>query len=81
MNRVGPWYYLHHQIGCVLTMGRHAIAIYLLVAFAAEAVLVRLNVALMRSSDGRRGRCDPTDFGGTVVLALLWPISFLLLLT
>ena len=35
-------------------MRRHVLAIYLLIAFAAEAVVVRLNLFLMRSSDGRR---------------------------
>jgi hypothetical protein len=45
-----------------------------------EAVLVRLNVTLMRSSDGRPGRWDAADFAGTVVLAMLWPITLVLLL-
>ena len=62
-------------------MWRHALAIYLLIAFATEAVVVRLNVALMRSSDGRPGRWDAADVAGTVVLATLWPISLVLLLT
>jgi hypothetical protein len=68
-----------HRTG--VTMWRHVLAIYLLIAFAAEAVLVRLNVASMRSSDGRSGRWDATDIAGTIVLAMLWPISLLLLLT
>ena len=62
-------------------MWRHVLAIYLLIALAVEAVVVRLNITLMRSSDGRRGRWDATDFTGTIVLAMLWPISLLLLLT
>jgi hypothetical protein len=62
-------------------MWRDALAIYLLIAVAAEAVVVRLNVALMRSSDGRPGRWDAADIAGTVVLAMLWPISLVLLLT
>ena len=61
-------------------MWRHALTIYLLIAFAAEAVMVRLNVALMRSSDGRPGRWDAADVAGTVVLAMLWPVSLVLLL-
>jgi hypothetical protein len=44
------------------------LAIYLLIAVAAEAVLVRLNVTLVRSRDGRRGRWDATDIAGTIVL-------------
>ncbi|MGA9014163.1 MAG: hypothetical protein WB509_16850 [Acetobacteraceae bacterium] len=62
-------------------MWHYALAIYLLIAFATEVVVVRLNVALMRSSDGRRGRWDAADVAGTVVLAALWPISLVLLLT
>ena len=41
--------------GRIHAMWHHALAIYLLIAFATEAVVVRLNVALMRSSDGRPG--------------------------
>ena len=62
-------------------MWRHALAIYLLIALATEAVVVRLNVALMRSSDGRPGRWDAADVAGTAVLAMLWPIGLVLLLT
>jgi hypothetical protein len=62
-------------------MWRHALAIYVLIALATEAVVVRLNVALMRSSDGGRGRWDATDIAGTIVLAMLWPVGLLLLLT
>ena len=62
-------------------MWRHVLAIYLLIAVAAEAVVVRLNFFLMRSSDGRRGRWDATDFAGAIVLAMLWPVSLFLLLT
>ncbi len=62
-------------------MWRHLLAIYLLIALATEAVVAPLNVFLMRSSDGRRGRWDLTDIAGTIVLAMLWPISLLLLLT
>jgi len=62
-------------------MWHHVLAIYLLIALATEAVVVRLNVFLMRSSDGRSGRWDATDIAGTIVLAMLWPISLLLLLT
>ncbi len=62
-------------------MWRDATAIYLLIAVAAEAVVVRLNIALMRSNDGRPGRWDAADIAGTVVLAMLWPISLVLLLT
>jgi hypothetical protein len=57
-----------------------ALEVYLLITFAMEAVLVRLNVALMRSSDGRPGRWDAADFAGTVILAMLWPITLVLLL-
>jgi hypothetical protein len=35
----------------------------------------------MRSSDGRPGRWDAADVAGAVVLAMLWPISLVLLLT
>jgi hypothetical protein len=35
----------------------------------------------MRSSDGGRGRWDATDIAGTIVLAMLWPVGLLLLLT
>ena len=70
-----------HQTESVVTMWRHVLAIYLLIALATEAVVVRLNVVLMRSSDGRRGRWDATDIAGTIVLAMLWPVSLLLLLT
>ena len=70
-----------HQTESVLTMWRHVLAIYLLIALVTEAILVRLNVAWMRSSDGGRGRWDATDIAGTIVLAVLWPISLLLLLT
>ncbi len=69
------------QTESVVTMWRHILAIYLLVALATEAMVVRLNVALMRARDGRRGRWDATDVAGTIVLAMLWPISFFLLLT
>ena len=62
-------------------MWRHVLAIHLLIAVAAEAVLLRLNVTLMRSSDGRPGRWEAADVAGTIVLAMLWPISLLLLLT
>ncbi len=62
-------------------MWLHALTIYLLIAIAAEAVMVRLNVALMRSSDGRPGQWDAADVAGTVVLAMLWPVSLVLLLT
>jgi hypothetical protein len=62
-------------------MWRHALAIYVLIALATEAIVVRLNVALMRSSDGGRGRWDATDIAGTIVLAMLWPVGLLLLLT
>jgi hypothetical protein len=62
-------------------MWHHVFAIYLLIALATEAVVVRLNVALMRSSDGRPGRWEVADVAGTVVLAMLWPISLVLLLT
>jgi hypothetical protein len=65
----------------VLTMWRHVLAIYLLIALATETVVVRLNVCLMRSSDGRHGRWDAADVAGTIVLAMLWPVSRLLLLT
>ena len=62
-------------------MWQHVLAIYLLIALATEAVVVRLNIALMRSSDRRLGRWDAADVAGTIVLAMLWPISLLLLLT
>ena len=62
-------------------MWHHALAIYLLVALATEAVVVRLNVTLMRSSYGRPGRWDAADVAGTIVLAMLWPISLVLLAT
>ena len=62
-------------------MWRHVLAIYLLIALATEAIMVRLNVSLMRSSDGRHGRWDAMDIVGTIVLAMLWPVSLLLLLT
>ena len=65
----------------VHAMWHHALAIYLLIALGNEAVVVRLNIALMRSSDGRPGRWDAADVAGTVVLAMLWPISLVLLLT
>ena len=70
-----------HQTESVVIMWRHVLAIYLLIALATEAVVVRLNIALMRSRDGRPGRWDATDVAGTIVLAMLWPISLLLLLT
>ena len=62
-------------------MWRHVLVTYLLIAFAAEVVLVRLNVALMRACGGRHGRWDAMDIAGTIVLAMLWPVSLLLLLT
>jgi hypothetical protein len=62
-------------------MWRHVLAIYLLIALATEAVVIRLNIFLMRSSVGRHGRWDAADVAGTIVLAMLWPVSFLLLLT
>ena len=73
--------YSRHQTESVVTVWRHVLAIYLLIALATEAIVVRLNIALMRSSDGRRGRWDAEDVAGTIVLAMLWPISLLLLLT
>ena len=60
-------------------MWRHVLAICLLIALATEAVVVRLNVTLMRSSDGLPGRWAGADVAGTIVLAILWPISLLLL--
>jgi hypothetical protein len=62
-------------------MWLHVVAIYLLIALATEAVVIRLNVFLMRSSEGRHGRWDAADVAGTIVLAMLWPVSLLLLLT
>jgi hypothetical protein len=61
-------------------MWRDGLAVYLLIALATEAVVVRLNFFLMRSSDGRPGQWDAADVAGTVVLAALWPISLVLLL-
>ena len=65
----------HHAAGYNVQCGATSLPIYLLIAVAAEAVLVRLNLFLMRSSDGRRGRWDATDIAGTIVLAMLWPVS------
>ena len=70
-----------HQTESVVTMWRHVLAIYLLIALATEAVVIRLNIFLMRSSVGRHGRWDAADVAGTIVLAMLWPVSLLLLLT
>jgi hypothetical protein len=58
----------------------HALAIYLLTALIAEFVVVRMNLATMRTTTHGPGRWDAEDVAWTIVLAALWPVSLGLLL-
>jgi hypothetical protein len=58
----------------------HALGIYLLVALFAEFVVVRWNLATMRTTTHGPGRWDVEDVAWTIVLAALWPVSLGLLL-
>jgi hypothetical protein len=60
--------------------GHYALTIYLLIALIAEFVMVRLNVATMRTPANVPGRWDAEDVAWTIVLAALWPVSLGLLL-